>query len=133
MAILQLPEPVSTALGTRTGQVRLAGLALSVLLTGLAVAVAGPVGLVALIAPELARLASHPGRLPLTASALLGALLMTVLPTHMRTAARLTGTGVAMRVTVTGPQIMSTAATMGTPPPSTVKMRTTRRMTTMSH
>ncbi|NVD36526.1 iron ABC transporter permease [Marinobacter lutaoensis] len=78
MAILQLPEPVSTALGTRTGQVRLAGLALSVLLTGLAVAVAGPVGLVALIAPELARLASHPGRLPLTASALLGALLMTV-------------------------------------------------------
>lgn len=76
LATLQLPEPVTTSLGTHPGRVRLAGLILSVLLTGLAVSVAGPVGLVALLAPELARTVSRPGSIPLTASALAGAILM---------------------------------------------------------
>lgn len=74
--VLQLPEPVATGLGLHPGRVRLVGLTLSVILTGLAVSVAGPVGMVALIAPELARSLSRPGRVPLTASALAGALLM---------------------------------------------------------
>lgn len=74
--LLQLPEAVATGLGIHPGRTRLAGLSLSVLLTGLAVAVAGPVGMVALIAPELARTLSRPGHVPLTASALTGAILM---------------------------------------------------------
>jgi len=78
ISTLQLPEPVAIGLGTAISRIRLAGMGLSVLLTGLAVAVAGPVGLVALIAPELARMLNHPGRIPLTASALMGALLMTL-------------------------------------------------------
>jgi len=74
--VLQLPEAVATGLGLHPGRVRLAGLALSVILTGLAVSVAGPVAMVALIAPELARTLSRQGRVPLTASILAGALLM---------------------------------------------------------
>lgn len=76
LTTLQLPEPVTTSLGTHSGRVRVAGLMLSVLLTGLAVSVAGPVGLIALLAPELARTVSRPGTIPLTASALSGAILM---------------------------------------------------------
>lgn len=76
LATLQLPEPVSISLGSHPGKVRLSGLILSVLLTGLAVAVAGPVGLVALLGPELARALNRPGHIPLTASALAGAILM---------------------------------------------------------
>lgn len=76
LATLQLPEPVTASLGTRSGRVRVAGLILSVLLTGLAVSVAGPVGLIALLGPELARTISRPGSIPLTASALSGAILM---------------------------------------------------------
>lgn len=76
LATLQLPEAVTTSLGTHPGRVRLAGLILSVLLTGLAVSVAGPVGLIALLAPELARTISRPGSIPLTASFLAGAILM---------------------------------------------------------
>ena len=76
LSTLQLPEAVTTSLGTHPGRVRLAGLILSVLLTGLAVSVAGPVGLIALLAPEMARTVSRPGSIPLTASALAGAILM---------------------------------------------------------
>ncbi len=78
LATLQFPEAVTTALGVHPGRVRLGGLVLSVLLTGLAVSVAGPVGLVALIAPELARTFNRPGHIPVTASALAGATLMTL-------------------------------------------------------
>lgn len=78
LATLQLPESVAVSLGSRPGRIRFAGLALSVLMTGLAVSVAGPVGLVALLGPELARTLSRPGHIPLTASALAGAILMTL-------------------------------------------------------
>ncbi|WP_246166735.1 FecCD family ABC transporter permease [Marinobacter salinexigens] len=78
LSTLQLPESVAVSLGTRPGRVRFAALALSVLMTGFAVSVAGPVGLIALLGPELARTVSRPGRIPLTASALAGALLMTL-------------------------------------------------------
>ncbi|MDO6460645.1 iron ABC transporter permease [Granulosicoccaceae sp. 1_MG-2023] len=73
---LQLPDATAISLGTRIKTTRFLGLALSVLLTGLAVAVCGPVGLIALLAPELARSLCRPGRIPLTASALLGAIFM---------------------------------------------------------
>jgi len=73
---LRLSETVPTALGFNIKRLRAASLVLAVLLTGLAVAVAGPVGMVALLGPEIARaLCRHHG-LPILASALAGALLM---------------------------------------------------------
>lgn len=73
---LQFSDAVAIALGTRLKATRILGLALSVLLTGLAVSVCGPVGLIALLAPELARTICRPGKVPLTASALAGAAFM---------------------------------------------------------
>lgn len=75
---LQFSDPVAIALGTRLRRTRVVGLGLSVLLTGLAVSVCGPVGLVALLAPELARTVCRPGRIPLTAAALAGAAFMVI-------------------------------------------------------
>lgn len=73
---LRLSETVPTTLGFNIKRLRAASLVLAVLLTGLAVAVAGPVGMVALLGPEIARaLCRHRG-LPILASALAGALLM---------------------------------------------------------
>ncbi|GGY72985.1 ABC transporter permease [Marinobacter zhanjiangensis] len=73
---LQFSDPVAINLGTRLKRIRTLSLACAVLLTGLAVSVAGPVGMVALLAPELARALSRPGKVPLTASALAGAAFM---------------------------------------------------------
>jgi iron complex transport system permease protein len=75
---LQFSDAVAIALGTRLKLTRILGLALSVLLTGLAVSVCGPVGLIALLAPEFARTVSRPGKVPLTASALAGASFMVI-------------------------------------------------------
>lgn len=75
---LQFSDAVAIALGTRLKATRILGLALSVLLTGLAVSVCGPVGLIALLAPELARTICRPGKVPLTASALAGASFMVI-------------------------------------------------------
>ncbi|WP_240616468.1 FecCD family ABC transporter permease [Marinobacter fuscus] len=75
---LQFADAVAIALGTRLKATRILGLGLSVLLTGLAVSVCGPVGLVSLLAPELARALSRPGKIPLTASALAGASFLVV-------------------------------------------------------
>ncbi len=73
---LRLSETVPTTLGFNIKRLRAASLVLAVFLTGLAVAVAGPVGMVALLGPEIARaLCRHRG-LPILASALAGALLM---------------------------------------------------------
>ena len=76
LQLVQVSEAVSISLGVDLKRVRRQSLALSVLLTGLAVAVAGPVGLVALLGPEVARtLCRHRG-VSLLAAALSGALLM---------------------------------------------------------
>lgn len=76
LRLLQLPAPVSLSLGVNLRRVRAMSLLLSVALTGLAVAVAGPVGLVALLGPEVARLLCRHRGVPLLASALAGGLLM---------------------------------------------------------
>ena len=75
---LQFTDAVAIALGTRLKATRIIGLGLSVMLTGLAVSVCGPVGLIALLAPELARALCRPGKVPLTAAALAGASFMLV-------------------------------------------------------
>src|SRR5690554_5356894 len=67
---------VAIDLGARLDAARILGLALSVLLAGLAVSVCGPVGLVARLAAELARTVCRRDKVPLTASALAGAAVM---------------------------------------------------------
>jgi iron complex transport system permease protein len=69
-------DSVMTALGRTPNRLRFSAVAISVVLTGFAVALAGPVGLVALVGPEMARtFAKHRG-LPLVSSALCGAIVM---------------------------------------------------------
>jgi iron complex transport system permease protein len=75
--LMRFSDSVATGLGVRLKAMRVLTLATTVLLTALAVAVAGPVGLIALAAPEVARyLTGHRG-VPVLCSALSGAVLMT--------------------------------------------------------
>ncbi|MHB0776423.1 FecCD family ABC transporter permease [Halomonas sp. WWR20] len=76
LAVLRFSDSVAQGLGIRVRAGRHLALALSVVLTALAVAVAGPVGLVALIGPEIARHLSSKRGVPLFGSALAGALVM---------------------------------------------------------
>lgn len=76
LSLMRFSDAVASGLGLRVAQRRWQVLAVSVLLTGLAVAVAGPVGLVGLIGPEIARSLSSPRGVPVVASALAGALVM---------------------------------------------------------
>lgn len=76
LQLLRFPDAVAIGLGTRLKRARIAILAVTVFLTAFAVAVAGPVGLVSLAAPEVARhLTGHRG-VPILNSALAGGLLM---------------------------------------------------------
>ncbi|MFR0690565.1 FecCD family ABC transporter permease [Enterobacterales bacterium AE_CKDN230030158-1A_HGKHYDSX7] len=75
LMLMRFSDSVAIGLGVRLSAMRAATLALSVTLTGLAVAVAGPVGLVALIAPEMARYLGGRHGVPVLNAALAGALL----------------------------------------------------------
>ncbi|WP_136254006.1 FecCD family ABC transporter permease [Onishia niordana] len=74
--VLRFSDSVAAGLGIQVTRCRRWALMLSVSLTALAVSVAGPVGMVALIGPELARHLSSPRGVPLVGSALAGALVM---------------------------------------------------------
>ncbi len=76
--LLNISDVISQALGTPAKATRYQSLFLCVLLTGLAVAVAGPVGMVALIGPEIARTLNRNRGIPLVSSVLCGAILMTL-------------------------------------------------------
>ncbi|QTP61076.1 iron ABC transporter permease [Billgrantia antri] len=76
LSLMRFSDAVASGLGLRVARRRWQVLAVSVLLTGLAVAVAGPVGLIGLIGPEIARSLSSPRGVPVVASALAGALVM---------------------------------------------------------
>jgi len=74
---LGLGEDVARALGLRVGLTRAAGIASVTLLTGGAVAVAGPIGFVGLVVPHVARALTGPDyRWLLPFSGLLGAILL---------------------------------------------------------
>lgn len=74
--LMAFSDAVITALGHTPNHLRFAAVVISVILTGFAVALAGPVGLVALVGPEMARtFARHKG-LPLFSSAICGAIVM---------------------------------------------------------
>jgi len=73
---LRISDTVPITLGVKVQWLRGQSLLLAVALTGLAVAVAGPVGMVALLGPEIARMLCRHRGIPLLAAALTGALLM---------------------------------------------------------
>ena len=75
LSLMRFSDSVAIGLGIRLKAMRVATLGLSVALTGLAVAVAGPIGLVALIAPEAARYLNGRHGVPVVNAALAGALL----------------------------------------------------------
>ncbi|MDQ1076225.1 MULTISPECIES: iron chelate uptake ABC transporter family permease subunit [Microbacterium] len=75
---LELDDDTARSLGVRTGRARLALVVVAALLTGTATAVAGPIGFVALAAPQLARRAMGPSGIPLVGSALTGAVVLIV-------------------------------------------------------
>ncbi|RAH38507.1 iron ABC transporter permease [Halomonas sp. SL1] len=76
LSLMRFSDAVARGLGVGLRRRRAQILGLSVLLTALAVAVAGPVGMVGLIGPEIARSLSTSRGVPLVASALAGALVM---------------------------------------------------------
>lgn len=78
LAVLRFSDAVAQGLGIRVRACRYLALGLSVALTALAVAVAGPVGMVALIGPEIARHLSSQRGVPLIGSAFAGALVMVI-------------------------------------------------------
>jgi iron complex transport system permease protein len=72
---MRFSDAVATGLGIPLRPARIAVLATAVLLAGLSVAVAGPLGMVALAAPEAARrLCGTGGPVPLVAAGLAGAI-----------------------------------------------------------
>lgn len=77
LGALRLGPDLARSLGTRTGAAQLGALAIAIALVSLATAVAGPIGFVAFVAPQIAmRLLRTPGP-PVLAAALTGALLVT--------------------------------------------------------
>ncbi|MFD2093521.1 FecCD family ABC transporter permease [Blastococcus deserti] len=76
LRLLRLADPVVLALGQRVRRIRLAAIGAAVVTAGLSVATAGPLGLVALLAPEIARKAAGPRAVPVVGAALAGALVV---------------------------------------------------------
>ena len=76
LTLLRFNDATASSLGVRVKARRLQVLMLSVVLTAFAVAVAGPVGMVALIGPEIARSLSSARHVPVLAATLAGALVM---------------------------------------------------------
>ena len=75
---LELGDDTARGLGVRTGRVRLTLVIIAALLTGTATAVAGPIGFIALAAPQLARRTMGTSGIPLFGSALTGATVLLI-------------------------------------------------------
>ncbi|KAF1072192.1 MAG: putative siderophore transport system permease protein YfhA [Pseudomonas citronellolis] len=76
LTLMRFADSVAIGLGTRLQAMRIGTLAVSVGLTAVAVAVSGPVGLIALIGPEIARYLTGRHGVPVLNAALAGSLLM---------------------------------------------------------
>jgi iron complex transport system permease protein len=76
LSTLRFSPHVATGLGLRLNRARIMVLLLAVVLTALAVGVVGPVGLIALLAPECARYLSGHKTVPIFNAGLAGALVM---------------------------------------------------------
>lgn len=73
---MRLSEAIAIGLGTAVKRTRWLTLMVTVLLTGFSIALVGPVGIIALAAPEAARNLSAAHRVPVLLSALIGSGLM---------------------------------------------------------
>lgn len=76
MHLLELGDDTASALGVRTGGVRLTLVVLGVGLTAAVTAMAGPIAFISLAAPQIARRLTGSASVTLTASAAVGALLL---------------------------------------------------------
>ena len=75
-AMLEMGDDAATSLGVRVGRIRGAMLGYGVVLAAACVAVAGPIGFLALAAPQLARRLSRSTGITMVTSAAMGALLL---------------------------------------------------------
>ncbi len=75
-SLLEMGDDAATSLGLRVGRVRGAMLGYGVVLAAICVATAGPIGFIALAAPQLARRLSRSAGMTMIASAAMGALLL---------------------------------------------------------
>lgn len=75
---LELGDDTARSLGVRIGRLRLLLVVVAALLTGTATAVAGPIGFIALAAPQLARRTMGTSGIPLWGSAVTGATVLLV-------------------------------------------------------
>jgi len=75
---LELDDDTARSLGVRVGRTRLLLVIVAALLTGTATAAAGPIGFIALAAPQVARRAMGTSGIPLLGSALTGATVLLV-------------------------------------------------------
>ncbi|MEV6036879.1 iron chelate uptake ABC transporter family permease subunit [Nonomuraea sp. NPDC052116] len=78
MRMIEMGDDAAKAMGIRVEVVRAAAITAGVLLSGVATAAAGPVVFVALAAPQLARRLTRSAGVTMGASALMGAVLLTV-------------------------------------------------------
>ncbi|WP_150239838.1 FecCD family ABC transporter permease [Nocardiopsis quinghaiensis] len=78
LRFMELGDDTARGLGVSTQATQLTSLAAASALTGAAIAVAGPIGFVALAAPQLARRLTRAGGTTLVGSALMGAALLVV-------------------------------------------------------
>jgi len=76
LAVAQLGDETATSVGLAVQRHRLLVIILAVILTGAAVAAAGPIGFVAFVVPQIALRTTGASRPPLIASGLLGACLV---------------------------------------------------------
>ncbi|GAA3732852.1 FecCD family ABC transporter permease [Streptomyces tremellae] len=76
LRLLEMGEDTASALGVPVGRVRALALLLGVALAGTAVAVAGPIGFLALAAPQLARRLTRSPGAPIGTAMLTGAVLL---------------------------------------------------------
>ncbi len=76
LAVAQLGDETATSVGLGVQRHRLLIIALAVILTGAAVAAAGPIGFVAFVVPQIALRTTGASRPPIIASGLLGAALV---------------------------------------------------------
>ncbi|WP_425838507.1 FecCD family ABC transporter permease [Streptomyces fractus] len=83
--VLALGDDTAAALGAPVGRMRLGLTLLGVILAAAATGAAGPIGFVALTAPQLARRLARTPQLPLICSALTGALVIVIADTAART------------------------------------------------
>ena len=74
--LLEMGDDAATSLGLRVGRVRGALLGYGVVLAAICVATAGPIGFIALAAPQLVRRLSRSAGITMIASASMGALLL---------------------------------------------------------